>query len=196
MRQANPGGLEPPNSNRRTCRDTGPAVLRLACNHTATAAVITGGSGMWTFFVGCSCPSCQSRPVTGSLICTGCDGWHTECTARQGRKAPQEEDLASIDTVLRFYSTGVPLRNAGAAQPRPRLPAHPLIHSAERERHGDRTSLNPGNAWPSRLHLPVDVNGPATGTNPCGRRGSVSMSWRGKATAQHLFIGNAQIQRR
>ena len=43
----------------------------------------------------------------------------------------------------------------------PRLPAHPLIHSAERERHGDRTSLNPGNAWPSRLHLPVDVNGPA-----------------------------------
>jgi hypothetical protein len=28
------------------------------------------------------------------------------CTARQGRKAPQEEDLASIDTVLRLYSTG------------------------------------------------------------------------------------------
>ena len=43
----------------------------------------------------------------------------------------------------------------------PRLPAHLLIHSAERERHGDRASLNPGNAWPSRLHLPVDVNGPA-----------------------------------
>ena len=115
-------------------------------------------------------------------------GWHTGCTARQGRKAPQEEDLASIDTVLRIYSTGNTCRNAGAAQSRgtcrtrthtgpapahsvlgeprqisatPRLPAHPLIHSAERERHGDRTSLNPGKAWPSRLHLPVDVNGPA-----------------------------------
>ena len=101
---------------------------------------------------------------------------HTGCTARQGRKAPQEEDLASIDTVLRFYSTGQNTRNAGAAQSRgacrvtgairprgavpiattPRLPAHPLCHLAERERHGDRTSLNPGKAWPSRLHLSVD----------------------------------------
>ena len=114
--QTNPGGLEPPYSNRRTCRDTGPAVLRLACDHAATPAVITGGSGMGTLFVGCSGPSCQSRPETGSLSCTGCDGGHTECRARQGRKAPQEEDLASIDTVLRLYSTGDDLRNAGVAQ--------------------------------------------------------------------------------
>lgn len=33
---------------------------------------------------------------------TGPNG-HTKCKARQGRKAPQEEDLASIDTVLRIY---------------------------------------------------------------------------------------------
>ncbi len=28
---------------------------------------------------------------------------HRKGVARQGRKAPQEEDLASIDTVLRMY---------------------------------------------------------------------------------------------
>jgi hypothetical protein len=128
--------------------------------------------------------------------------------------------LASIDTVLRFYSTGNNPERWGSSatghllelgpqgsltgviRPRgtvpiaaaPRLPAHPLIHLAERERHGDRMSQNPGNAWPSRLHLPVDVNGPATGSNSCGRRGSVSMIWRGKATAQCVGIGIALLE--
>ena len=45
-------------------------------------------------------------------------GWHTGCSARKGRKAPQDEDLASIDTVQRFYSTGSKCRNTGAAQSR------------------------------------------------------------------------------
>ena len=43
---------------------------------------------------------------------------HRKGVARQGRKAPQEEDLASIDTVLRIYSTGSTCRNTGAAQSR------------------------------------------------------------------------------
>ena len=102
---------------------------------------------------------------------------HTNGVARQGRKAPQEEDLASIDTFLRVYgglmcfgptlgrlSHGKPVdphhrcapaRSVLGVNPRP--PAKPLGLLAERNRHGDRMSQNPGRAWPFRLHLSVDV---------------------------------------
>ena len=109
--------------------------------------------------------------------------WHTGCTARQGRKAPQEEDLASIDTFLRIYLTGTKVRNAGTAQSRDacrtrahkgpapvssvlgvtsqsghpssaRSPPDPL--GRMRAPRGSHVPEPRQKAWPSHLHLSVD----------------------------------------
>jgi hypothetical protein len=104
---------------------------------------------------------------------------HRKGVARQGRKAPQEEDLASIDTVLRMYgrllcvgatlerlSYGKPVDphkgahrldpSSGSCCPRP--PAKPLRRLAERVSLLGRMPCAEriGYRQASRLHLPVD----------------------------------------
>ena len=179
-----------------------------------------GGLGIWMDFVGCSCPAFQSHPRTGSRICTaslvnhpwedGEEGWrswldlaataalgpngHRKGVARQGRKAPQEEDLASIDTVLRMYgrllcfgatlgrlSHGKPVDphkgahrlypSSGICCPRP--PAKPLRRLAERVSLLGRMPCAERNGYrqATRLHLSVDVTAAGKG---CG---SVQLWW-------------------
>jgi hypothetical protein len=104
---------------------------------------------------------------------------HRKGVARQGRKAPQEEDLASIDTVLRMYGrllcVGATLRllshgkpvdphngahrldpSSGICCPRP--PAKPLRRLAERVSLRGRMPCAERIEYrqASRLHLPVD----------------------------------------
>ena len=123
---------------------------------------------------------------------------HRKGVARQGRKAPQEKDLASIVTVLRIYgrllcfgatlgrlSHGKPVDphkgahrldpSSGICCPRP--PAKPRCRLAERLSLLGRMPCAEriGYRQATRLHLPVD--GAATGKG-CGSVqlwGSVSM---------------------
>ncbi len=165
-------------------------------------------------FVGCSCPSFQSHPETGSRFCTASLVIHLEemgrgkeivldlaatappgpngqrkGVARQGRKAPQEEDLASIDTVLRMYgrllcvgatlerlSHGKPVDphngahrldpSSGICCPRP--PAKPLRRLVERVSLRGRMPCAERIEYrqASRLHLPVDGTTTGSGWDP------------------------------
>jgi hypothetical protein len=125
-------------------------------------------------------------------------GWHTGCTARQDRKIPQEEDLASIDTVLRLYgrllcfgatlgrlSHGKPVDphkgahrlypSSGICCPRP--PAKPLRRLAERVSLLGRMPCAERNGYrqATRLHLSVDVTAAGKGCGSVQLWGSVSM---------------------
>ena len=126
---------------------------------------------------------------------------HRKGVARQGRKAPQEEDLASIDTVLRMYgrllsfgatlgrlSHGKPVDphkgahrldpSSGIGCPRP--PAKPLRRLAERVSLLGRMPCAEriGYRQASRLHLSVDVTAAGEGCGSVRPWGSVSMFWR------------------
>lgn len=182
-----------------------------------------GGLGIWMDFVGCSCPSFQSHPETGSRFCTASviticrDGerrmeivldlaatttpgpsGHRKGVARQVRKDPQEEDLASIDTVLRIYgrllSVGATLGKLSHGKPVdphkgahrldpssgiccPRPPAKPLRRLAERVSLLGRIPCAERNGYrqATRLHLSVDVTAAGEGCGSVQLWGSVSM---------------------
>jgi hypothetical protein len=97
----------------------------------------------------------RGMEIVLDLAATGspCHNWHRKGVASQGRKAPQEEDLASIFTVLRIYqrllSVGATLGKLSHGKPVdphkgahrldpssgiccPRSPAKPRCRLAER----------------------------------------------------------------
>lgn len=132
---------------------------------------------------------------------TPCPNGHRKGVARQGRKAPQEEVLATIDTVLRIYgrllgfgatlgrlSHGKPVdphKGAHRLDPSsgilcPRPSAKPLRRLAERVSLLGRMPCAEriGYRQASRLHLPVDVTAAGDGCGSVQLWGSVSMFWR------------------
>jgi hypothetical protein len=123
---------------------------------------------------------------------------HRKGVARQGRKAPQEEVLATIDTVLHIYgrllsvgatlgrlSHGKPVDphkgahrldpSSGSCCPRP--PAKPRRRLAERVSLLGRMPCAERNGYrqATRLHLPVDVSAAGKDYGSVQHWGSVSM---------------------